>query len=265
MIGTLFGNSTIEKVLLFLFVNRQGFGKQIHEQLEIPLTPVQYALRRLESAGVLQSQFEGKLRIYCFALDNLYHEDLENILRKLFATLTADQKAVYFKSTNTNPQKQRPAQGWNRRDELLLFWERLLKVNKLEMSASGQLTPTKITKRGHANVSSILDVQQTLTFNESGEWIEGSHEKTRFTNRFRWKLDLKRELIHLEHLRYGQKHPVFLFHLEPSGKGKLTSVGAHLCLDDIYLGQIEWNAIEVQFYWRIVGIQKNTTLHYRYT
>lgn len=51
MLAALFGNQTIEKVLLFLLVNERSYATQIHAALGTPLTPVQHALLRLEKGG----------------------------------------------------------------------------------------------------------------------------------------------------------------------------------------------------------------------
>ena len=66
MLEALCGNNSIQKVLMFLFVNGKCYGTQLHKTLKTPLTPIQKALERLEKGGILMSYYEGKTRVYQF-------------------------------------------------------------------------------------------------------------------------------------------------------------------------------------------------------
>jgi len=87
MLHTLFGNRNLERILLFLFVNEKCYASQLQILLEVPLSPLQNALARLEKGGVISSSFEGKSRVYQFAPAYPFLQELESILRKAYTLL----------------------------------------------------------------------------------------------------------------------------------------------------------------------------------
>lgn len=77
-------------------------------------------------------------------------------------------------------------------------------------------------------------------------------------------LDLKAGWIEMEHLRYGDAHPVLLFHLTAARAGILESVDAHLCAQDTYLAHILWSREGIDMQCRVIGPMKNIQLTYPY-
>ena len=66
MFEALFGNLNIQRILIFLYINSRCYGVQLHRLLNVPLTPIQKALQRLELGGIIVSYHEGKTRLYQF-------------------------------------------------------------------------------------------------------------------------------------------------------------------------------------------------------
>jgi hypothetical protein len=137
------------------------------------------------------------------------------------------------------------------------LWQQLFRTRHLVIETSSQA-------RGQATVLVSAPTKTTLLFTEKGEW---SHltEPVAFHNTLRWSLDASFERISLEHLRYGQDQPVFLFYLAPTGQTSLQSIDPHLCRDDRYFGRIEFNRSDIQFLWHIIGPKKNEILYHTYT
>ena len=265
MLKGLFGNRNIERILLFLFVNEQCYGAQLQLLLRVPLTPIQKALLRLEKEGILHSYYEGKTRIYQINPSYPLHLELENLLKKAYTLLPSSEKKRYC--FIHKPKKSAAAEGKrerNRREDLTTFWEKISSIKRLTLTRKMKKDRETTIKIGKAAVETILPASGVLIFQEKGVWLHDDFPDTGFNNTFRWTIDMNTCLITLEHLRYGESHPVFLFHLVPTGPHRLESVDAHLCLDDVYLGNIVWSDQGIDFHWRVIGPNKNEELSYQY-
>lgn len=64
MLETIFGNATIEKVLLYLQNYNEGYASEIASTFSVSLSVVQKQLKRLEDGGVIVSQLKGRTRIF---------------------------------------------------------------------------------------------------------------------------------------------------------------------------------------------------------
>lgn len=265
MLTGFISNRNVERILLFLFVNEKCYGTQLQSLLQIPLTPIQKALLRLEKGGVIQSHTEGKTRIFRLNPSYPLRFELEALLKKVYTLLPSQEKKKYCFihkpriALNEEGKRER-----DRRDELSAFWETLQRTCHLSFSAKTSQGNEKLTKIGQAEVQVICPAPEFVIFQEKGIWLLDPLPNTSFNNSFRWTRDLKASLITLEHLRYGPAHPVFLFHLTPTKSGLLEAVDPHLCGEDTYLGSIAWSYKEIYFYWRIIGPRKNDELTYHY-
>ena len=118
---------------------------------------------------------------------------------------------------------------------------------------------------GKGEVMITKEGSRQLIFTEKGTWQGKQGEVVSFSNTFRWSLDRDAGVISLEHLRLGPAHPVFLFHLAPSGKHSLSSVDSHLCEGDTYFGQIHFDRYSLRLNWRVIGPKKNEEIDYYYS
>lgn len=66
MLEYLFGNTVIEKVLFYLFVNQKCYPSQLKRVFQMPLYSFQRALGRLEQGGIIVSHKQGKTLVYQF-------------------------------------------------------------------------------------------------------------------------------------------------------------------------------------------------------
>lgn len=264
MLQALFGNKTIERILIFLFVNSKCYGTQLHRSLNTPLTPVQKALLRLEKGGIITSYYEGKTRLFRFNPAFPVLSELEQLLKKTYTLLSAHEKKAYFIT-----REDHVSQAMSHRDKLqvvLHFWDKLAKVQQLNFQAKTQAKEEGgWNGNGKGVVSIKRELADVLIFQEKGSWLDKQGNEIGFSNVFRWSLDKNSCLISLEHLRYGINHPVFLFYLAPSGNTSLVSVDSHLCDGDSYFGQVHFDDHTLKLNWRVIGLKKNEEINCYYS
>jgi hypothetical protein len=187
--------------------------------------------------------------------------ELEQLLKAY--TLTNRQKRLLC-----SKRMQKPSSLYqkNKVQVLLAFWDKLIGVKQLTFHAK---TLSKEEKgwngKGQGKVIITKDGSNILIFSEKGTWRSTQGGEFNFSNTFRWNLDKNAGLISLEHLRRGPDHPVFLFHLSPSGKNSLTSVDSHVCKEDTYFGQIMFDNHSLRLNWRVIGPKKNEEIDYYYS
>ena len=104
---------------------------------------------------------------------------------------------------------------------------------------------------------------EAITFREAGTWRPEGGRDLRFSNVFRWSK--AGEAIRLEHLRFGEAHPVYLFDLLPAGDGEWRSASPHLCRDDCYAAVLSIAADRMVLRWSIDGPRKRETIEYTYS
>jgi hypothetical protein len=264
MLEVLFGNKNVQRILIFLFVNGKCYGTQLHRALGTPLTPLQKALNRLEKGGLITSYYEGKTRLYQFNPSYPLMSELEQLLKKAYTLLPAHHKKDYY--VVKEGHKTSSAYQENKVQTLLAFWDKLMGVTQLTFHAKTQSKEEKgWNGKGQGEVIITKEGSNTLIFNEKGTWQDKQGGEVSFSNIFRWTLDRNTGVISLEHLRRGPDHPVFLFHLAPSGKHSLSSVDSHLCEGDTYFGQIHFNHHNLRLNWRVIGPKKNEEIDYFYS
>ncbi len=137
------------------------------------------------------------------------------------------------------------------------FWKRLLRVQQVTIQ-------TQSAEEALGEIKVQEEKKKTLLFFERGKWISPRSYGIEFNNCLRWSFDDENGLVGLEHLRQGPNHPVFLFHLAPTTANQLRSIDPHLCHNDCYFGQIDFNEKHIQVTWKIVGPQKNELLYHTY-
>lgn len=264
MFEVICGSKTIQKILIFLFVNGKCYGTQLHHLLKSPLTPIQKGLLRLEKGGVILSNYEGKTRIYQFNPAYPLLNELEQLLKKAYTLLSPHEKKLYG---FIEREKYTERAGPEKNDQVLhKFWKRLSRVKQLTFHA---MTKSRDeggwNGKGKGKVTISQEGENILIFNEKGSWQGKDGKEISFSNIFRWTLDPLAGMVSLEHLRQGIDNPVLLFHLQPSGLHSLSSVDSHLCAGDTYLGQILCAQNCLRLKWRVIGPKKNEELHYYYT
>ena len=107
MLESLFGNSTMEKVLLFIYVFESGYIREIARNFSIPVRSVVQQLDRLENGGILVSRLRGKVRIYQFNPSYPFLPELRSLLEKAYSVLPKEVKETeYIKRTRPRMRKK---------------------------------------------------------------------------------------------------------------------------------------------------------------
>lgn len=260
MLEPLFGNKSITKILIFLFVNGKCYGTQLHRLLKTPLTPIQQALSRLEKGGIVSSTLEGKTRIYRLSETYPLLTELEQLLKKAYTLLSPLEKKHYAVLGLESKERSH-----GNRQILFACWERLAKVNQLTFhSKSKAQEESGWQGKGRGEVVVIKENDNAILFNEKGNWQGKDTDPMGFSNVFRWSLDSHAGIISLEHLRRGLNSPVFLFHLAPACSHSLASVDSHFCEGDVYFGQLQLDRNGLRLNWRVIGPKKNEEIDYFY-
>lgn len=65
MLESIFGNATVEKVLLYLQNYNEGYASEIASTFSISLSVVQKQLKRLEDGGVIVINLKAELAFFC--------------------------------------------------------------------------------------------------------------------------------------------------------------------------------------------------------
>jgi len=260
MLKSIFGCRSVEKILLFLLVNEKCYATQLHRMLQTPLTPIQKALDRLEKGEVLTSHFEGKNRIFQFNPSYPLLNELEMLLKRAFQQIPLQEKKSYYYLKSEKNEERKESH-----ELLQTIWDHLKSVTRVTLvtrSCSKRTTGNNWKGKGKVFVK---EDAQTIIFTEQGSWKGEKKQGHNYTNSFRWKWDRQEGKISLEHLRFGEKNPVFLFHLVPTAQNLLESSHSHICGDDSYFGILQYTDLFLQLHFRTLGPKKNEVIEYIYT
>ncbi|MCC5832788.1 MAG: winged helix-turn-helix transcriptional regulator [Chlamydiales bacterium] len=252
MLRGLFGSKSVERILLFMLVNERAYATQLHRMLNTPLTPIQKALSRLEREGILKSRYEGKTRFYTFDPDYPLLNELEALLKKAYVKLApSEKKDYYFVRHIPKPNK----------DLLEEIWRKLRATSHVTF----RFRSRRSKGEGTGSVTAVYEGGNACVFHEKGVWRGLEGQEFTFRNVFRWTLNRIEGMFTLEHLRFGEKNPVFLFHLAPVNEQRLESLHAHLCGEDTYFGQLAFQPPNLELTWRVLGPKKNDEVRYTYS
>jgi hypothetical protein len=142
------------------------------------------------------------------------------------------------------------------------LWDRLRQVRSLVFVAHSP-NPRGWNGQGVGTVEVREASDGRLTFHEQGDWRpEAGGGAVRFRNVYRWTR--VGALLRLEHLRFGEGHPVYLFDLEPAGEQEWRSVSPHLCREDCYAAVLLVRDGGLGLRWSIDGPGKQEVIEHLY-
>jgi hypothetical protein len=104
MLEPIFGNATVEKILLFLTRYESGYASGMAATFGVPVNGVQQQLRRLEEGGVVVSRLFGRVRLYQFNPVYPFLDELRALLEKAFQFLPPEELDRYYMG-RTRPRK----------------------------------------------------------------------------------------------------------------------------------------------------------------
>jgi len=256
MLKAIFGSKSLERILFFLLVNEECYAYQIQKTLGLAITPVQKALAKLEKENIIASKVRGKARIHFFnKLHPLFHE-LQQLVKKAYHQLSSEEKRTYYYLYTTHQQSKKNT-------DLLLekLYQQMKQVSLVSLIAKAKHRQESQDRKGKGTVL-VTAEENRLIFYEQGTWVES---EGKYNNHFRWTWDKARGMLKLEHLRYGNNFPVFLFDLIPQNAKTLRSQHPHLCGNDTYFGQLEFHQLFIHLRIRTIGPQKDENIEYIYT
>lgn len=97
MSASIFGNTTAEKVLLYLEAFGEGYAAAIAQTFGFPSTSmVQRQLERLERAGLLINSVKGRTRLFTWNPRYPFLTELRALLRKEIQYLPEAERRRYF-------------------------------------------------------------------------------------------------------------------------------------------------------------------------
>lgn len=260
MLGLLFGNKTIEKILFFLFVNGKCYGTYIHRFLGIPLNPIQKALLKLEKIGIVVSRYEGKTRVYEFNPYFPLASEIENLVKKSYFFLSSEERNSLYACDSSGSRIVK-----NNGVVLFNFRNCLLQTKSLIVSVRSKIKDeTDVGRSGRCDVVIEKEADGSLIFIEKGSWMNSEPGKGNFTNVFRWIFH-NNDAVGVEHLRYGREHPVFLFYLIPISQNTLSSGNSFLNDKGIVFGHIRFDENKFSFHRRIISPDKDEKIEYFYS
>jgi len=103
MLESLLGNATIEKILLYLHVYGEGYGRQISRIFGIPFNGVYQQVRRLENGGIIAGVNCGRTRILRINPRYPFKKELTALLARAMEFIPEESKKRYF-TNRTRPQ-----------------------------------------------------------------------------------------------------------------------------------------------------------------
>ncbi len=138
--------------------------------------------------------------------------------------------------------------------ELDFLWDALKSVRVLRFVAeSGSTTGWRGTGAGAVAVMS--PAPDVLMFAETGTWRTDTGVAPAFRNTYRWtRLPTS---LRLEHLRFGESAPVYLFDLMPQESGVWVSATPHQCRADLYHARLTRGDGILHLDWTVSGAHKS--------
>jgi DNA-binding transcriptional ArsR family regulator len=97
MLESIFGNATIEKVLLFLQNYDEGYASEIAATFSLSLSVVQKQLKRLEEGGVVVAQSKGRTRVFLWNPRYPFRKELQSLLDKSFQFMSEGELKKYYR------------------------------------------------------------------------------------------------------------------------------------------------------------------------
>jgi len=96
MLEALFNSTVKERVLLYLYTYKEGYGQEIARALELTLRNVQVQLKKLEEGGVLICRKRDRTLLYQLNPHYYFNNELVAILEKILQALPNKTRQKYY-------------------------------------------------------------------------------------------------------------------------------------------------------------------------
>lgn len=104
MYSALFGNSTAEKVLLYIANYGEGHTRAIATTFEISTSQVYQQLIRLEKDGILVAKQSGRTKVFTISPRLAIKKPLLNLLEQILLLVSSEDQKKYYRE-RTRPRK----------------------------------------------------------------------------------------------------------------------------------------------------------------
>lgn len=94
---------------------------------------------------------------------------------------------------------------------------------------------------------------------ESGDWINNIGQKVASKNIYRWTA-YNNSILRLEHLRFGEKKPIFLVDFYNEKNNLWKSLNPHICKNDKYSAQVLILPTTIKLLWNIETPKNNYSI-----
>ncbi len=108
MLEGIFGNQTVEKILLSLYHYSEIHAQAIADDHKTALNPIRKQLDRLESSGVILSRPSGRMRLYSFNPKSPYMKPVKEIIGILYEGIPLKEREELFFSIRKPRRKGKP-------------------------------------------------------------------------------------------------------------------------------------------------------------
>lgn len=96
MLEAVFGSINKERVLVYLFVNGEGYARAIAQFFDTNLRNIQVQLDNLEAGGLLVSRLEGRTRLYGFNPRWPLRKELAALIERMLEFYPAEERERLF-------------------------------------------------------------------------------------------------------------------------------------------------------------------------
>ena len=151
---------------------------------------------------------------------------------------------------------------FSRLTTIIRLTERLKATRTLSFTASpGPQSSSDWAGQGAGEVT-VSGNTPTLRFHEKGHFTHANGRRMAFSNTYRF--EVVEDRIELYHERRGPEDAVFLFPLVVVEENRLMSLAPHLCVRDLYSGELIMTDCGFDLTWTVEGPRKQEHIHYCY-
>ncbi|WP_115852869.1 DUF6314 family protein [Kushneria indalinina] len=108
----------------------------------------------------------------------------------------------------------------------------------------------------------VSDDYPIVRFHEKGHFTHANGRRMAFSNVYRF--EVMEDRVELYHERRGPEDAVFLFPLVVVDDHRLMSLSPHLCVRDLYSGELIMTDDGFDLTWTVEGPRKQEHIHYCY-
>ena len=148
-----------------------------------------------------------------------------------------------------------------------IFWDLLKGIETINITACSKTHNSKLFSIGQGKVEVNIITPATIKVTEFGKWsyLYEKNAEIKFKNIYLWTYIEKKSLITLEHLRYGENKPFFLFNLICVKDELLRSSSPMHCGVDNYTAEIKLKMSSFTLKSFVNGPNKNEEILYFYS